>query len=119
MGAKREEIISAHARNATPRGLPASEDALRCLVLIGLIVGFAFASEEQRSAARISPMCCFSQRSPGFPPAVRRWWSRSEQFRDAPRDRETRGQAWRFYAKQVDQPSDPVFVLGLDQEIGR
>jgi hypothetical protein len=43
----------------------------------------------------------------------------SEQFRDAPRDRETRGQAWRFYAKQVDQASDPVFVLSLDQEIGR
>ena len=45
--------------------------------------------------------------------------ARSEQFRDAPRDRETRGQAWRFYTKQVDQPSDPVFVLSLDQEIGR
>jgi ABC-type xylose transport system permease subunit len=44
MGAKREEITSAHARNATPRGLPASEDALRCLVLIALIVGFAFAT---------------------------------------------------------------------------
>ena len=25
----------------------------------------------------------------------------------------------RFYAEQVDQPSDPVFVLGLDQEMGR
>ena len=45
--------------------------------------------------------------------------ARSEQFRDAPRDRETRGQARRFYAKQVDQPSDPVFVLSLDHEIGR
>ena len=45
--------------------------------------------------------------------------ARSEQFRDAPRDRETRGQAWRFYAKQVDQASDSVFVLSLDQEIGR
>ena len=44
MGAKREEIASARARNATPRGLPASEDALRCLVLIALIVGFAFAT---------------------------------------------------------------------------
>src|ERR1700735_2723516 len=44
MGAKREEIASARARNATPRRLPASEDALRCLVLIALIVGFAFAT---------------------------------------------------------------------------
>ena len=44
MGAKREEIASARARNATPGGLPASEDALRCLVLIALIVGFAFAT---------------------------------------------------------------------------
>jgi hypothetical protein len=45
--------------------------------------------------------------------------ARLEQFRDPPRDRETRGQTWRFYAKQVDQASDPVFVLSLDQEIGR
>src|ERR1700735_2119549 len=44
MGAKREEIASARARNGTPRGLSVSEDALRCLVLIALIVGFAFAT---------------------------------------------------------------------------
>jgi hypothetical protein len=39
---------------------------------------------------------------------------RSEQFHDASRDRQARGQARRFYAEQVDQPSDPVFVLSLD-----
>src|ERR1700683_3995822 len=44
MGAKREEIAAAHATSAPRRGLPAGEDALRCLVLIALIAGFAFAT---------------------------------------------------------------------------
>ena len=44
MGAKREEIAAPRATSAARRGLPAGEDALRCLVLMALIAGFAFAT---------------------------------------------------------------------------
>src|SRR5215469_10954578 len=44
MGAKREEITPARSMSAPPRALLTSEDALRCLVLIVLIVGFALAT---------------------------------------------------------------------------
>ncbi len=43
MDAKREEIAPGRAMSP-PRGLAAGEDALRCLVLIALIGGFAFAT---------------------------------------------------------------------------
>src|SRR5262249_28233179 len=44
MGAKSEETAPVRAMSAPPRALLSSEDALRCLVLIVLIVGFAFAT---------------------------------------------------------------------------
>ena len=43
--------------------------------LLRLSLALRLRHEERRSAARISPTFCFSQRSPESPLAVRLWWS--------------------------------------------
>ncbi len=74
-GATPEKVATARVTSLSARGLPTGGDALRCLVLIALVAGFAFATRGATISGANIANVLLSQRSPESPLAVRLWWS--------------------------------------------